>query len=115
MGVSLGDLDYFATAAQNPMNEGLGDDSFIFSRGDISSKIYVTEPVSGYIHFLIRIEERGGGMTHRCRTKELVVVDIGENVEFVFTDGSQVVDSEDAARVLSLTDMDAYLRTQLTW
>jgi hypothetical protein len=114
MNVHLGDK-YFEPTVENPYGrEGLPGDPGYFSVGDVSFKVYLTEDISGYIYFIMHINTpQGASGTHPCRTRELVVVNQGEELEFVFTDNTLIVDSNDSSNIRTLKDMEAYIIEQL--
>jgi hypothetical protein len=111
MDVHLGDI-YFEPTLQNPYGtEGLPGDPGYFSAGDISSTITLTEDTSGYLYFVLHIDTGGGGSrAYPCHTKELVVVNRGEEKEFVFTDNTLVVDYANPSNVQTLKNMEAYIK-----
>ncbi|MDR2716572.1 MAG: hypothetical protein LBB89_00705 [Treponema sp.] len=118
MNVHLQDK-YFQPTVQNPYgNEGLPGDPGYFSQGNISYKIELTETTSGYIYFVLHIIARVADeivvAARPCRTNSLVVVNIGEDVEFVFTDNTIVVDATDSTNVKTLKNMETYFIEGLT-
>jgi hypothetical protein len=105
MNVHLQDI-YFEPTTQNPYgSEGLPGDPGYFSVGDISSKIELTEAVSGYIYFVLHIYTQETSGAYPCYTRDMIVVNIGEEVEFVFTGNTLVVDSADPSNVQTLQNM----------
>ncbi|MDR2394240.1 MAG: hypothetical protein LBD93_08825 [Treponema sp.] len=111
MNVHLQDK-YFEPTVQNPYGiEGLPGDPGYFSAGDISSTIALTEDTSGYIYFVLYIYTEGGGVrAYPCHTRELVVVNRGEENEFIFTDNTLVVDYANPSNVQTLKNMEAYIK-----
>jgi heme/copper-type cytochrome/quinol oxidase subunit 2 len=113
MNVHIGDI-YFEPTTQNPYGtEGLPGDPGYFSVGDISPKMELTEAVSGYIYFVIHIYTNEGAGAYSCYTRDLIVVNIGEEVEFVFTGNTLVIDHADPSNVQTLQNMVAFLTERL--
>jgi hypothetical protein len=78
--------------------------------GDSSYKIETGENISGYIFFVLHLHGNGWVGARGCRTRDLVVVNRGEDVEFVFTDDTFVVEYGNSSNVKTLKDMEAYFK-----
>jgi hypothetical protein len=114
MAVSLGELEFKPINTQKPYGiEGYPGDPDYFWLGDSSHKIETGENISGYIFFVLHLVWRDannewGAAARPCRTRDLVVVNRGEVVEFVFTDDTMVVEVGNSSNVKTLKDMEAY-------